>query len=67
MIGKRFSRLLVLERVQKAGSTHIFWRCQCECGNQRIVRNSELYEGTTRHCGCQPRKQHCYTAAEYAK
>ena len=32
------------------------WICQCECGNVTEVRNSNLYYGTTRSCGCLKRE-----------
>ena len=57
-VGKRYGKLLVWERIDKEDSNHIFWHCICDCGRSRVVRNSELYEGTTRHCGvCTARKK----------
>ena len=28
------------------------WLCECECGNQKIIRSSKLRSGNTRSCGC---------------
>ena len=46
--GKRFGKLLVLERLGK------FWRCRCDCGNEKIIVGTSLTRKTipTRSCGC---------------
>ena len=53
-IGNRYSRLIVLER---AGSSPgrfrlALWICNCDCGNQIIVKGNYLRKGATRSCGC---------------
>ncbi len=49
--GQRFERLVVLERVQiTKGRVH--WLCQCDCGNQCVVRRDALRNNNTRSCGC---------------
>lgn len=45
--GKRFGRLVALEYVGKRK-----WRCQCDCGNETIVRGTYLRSGHTVSCGC---------------
>ena len=51
LAGKRFGRLLVIER---AGFAHrnIAWRCCCDCGTEHTVTTSCLIYGDTRSCGC---------------
>jgi len=50
--GKRFGRLVVVER--KGHNLHgvILWLCQCDCGKHWIVRTDHLRSGKTRSCGC---------------
>lgn len=45
--GKKFGRLTVLEYVgdQK-------WRCQCDCGNEKIALGGNINSGDTQSCGC---------------
>lgn len=48
--GKRFGRLVVISRVQVDWRTR--WKCQCDCGEETIVRRDTLVNGRTRSCGC---------------
>jgi hypothetical protein len=52
--GRKFGRLLALERISAKDS--IFRRtsylCQCDCGNQLIVRSVSLITGNSKSCGC---------------
>lgn len=48
--GKRFSRLVVLERV--GCSRQAKWKCVCDCGSQAVVPGNSLVTGRTRSCGC---------------
>lgn len=56
LVGKRFSRLVVLgeakNRLSPGGQTMAHWRCRCDCGKKTVVRSSHLNGGTTRSCGC---------------
>lgn len=51
LTGKRFERLLVLQRAQNKGK-EVCWLCQCDCGNQKIVTRRDLQTGHTKSCGC---------------
>ena len=50
--GRKFGRLLVLERrgTDKYGSAT--WVCQCLCGKVRVVARRELTSGNVKSCGC---------------
>jgi len=48
-IGKRFGRLVVLEKVYCEGKLR--WVCRCDCGVIKEVENSCLL-GNTKSCGC---------------
>ena len=51
MVGKQFSHLTVLEEVGERGQTRKF-KCQCMCGNVKIVAYGHLAYGHTKSCGC---------------
>lgn len=51
MIGRRFTRLTVIARVENCG-TRAAWRCACDCGNFIVVDGKKLRTEHTRSCGC---------------
>lgn len=51
LVGRRFGRLLVLERAAVTGARNAMWRCKCDCGNYTTAAASNL--GKTKFsCGC---------------
>lgn len=54
LTGQRFGRLVVesSERVKKNGKSHVYWICQCDCGNRTKVKAIYLTRGETASCGC---------------
>lgn len=55
MIGKKFGKLLVLERAPKnpnLKSRCIRYTCKCDCGNIVEVNGNSLRTGHTTSCGC---------------
>lgn len=53
--GNRYGRLTVLGRAEKKyqrGSTSVYWWCQCECGNKKAIKGTELRYGHHTSCGC---------------
>ena len=56
LTGQRFGRLVVLERAEdnitKSGKKVKCWKCLCDCGNKKIVRQGGLRNGHTQSCGC---------------
>ena len=52
---KQFGKLTVIER--SATPAHLknqnckYWKCICKCGNNRIVKTSELINGDVQQCG----------------
>ena len=50
--GKRYGRLVAIKRLDKNKSNQYRWLCECDCGNQHIVTNTQLVEGKSRSCGC---------------
>lgn len=51
LVGKRFGRLVVLNREANKGIQPM-WRCRCDCGNEVVVQGCNLRGGETRSCGC---------------
>jgi hypothetical protein len=53
LVGKRFGKLVVLERVANDRHGKSCWRCECDCGStHRVINGSPLRMGRTRSCGC---------------
>jgi hypothetical protein len=50
--GRRFGRILVVERVGKNKYGAIIWRCQCDCGGDYYPVSSQLLSGSAVSCGC---------------
>lgn len=51
LIGKKCGRLTVTSIVGLRNSK-LFVMCQCECGNIKEYRRSNLHNGGTKSCGC---------------
>ena len=45
--GMRFGRLTVLELDHIDYNNIYFWKCACDCGNEIVVRNTSLNNGTS--------------------
>lgn len=53
LTGQRFGRLTVIERSNiKKDRTAAVWKCQCDCGNTKIIAGRSLRSGNTASCGC---------------
>ena len=52
MIGKRFTRLVVVEEVEPLRKGRPRFRCVCDCGGEKIAEGSALRSGNVRSCGC---------------
>lgn len=50
--GRRFGRLLVIERAGSHPLGGALWRCRCDCGNTHVVRARCLLVGASTSCGC---------------
>jgi len=49
--GKRFGDLTAIAYMGVI-ENHSFWKCQCSCGNIKIVDTHALLSGNTTSCGC---------------
>lgn len=53
LTGKRFGRLIVLERDSSPKKERgACWLCRCDCGEHTIVPSISLRKGSTQSCGC---------------
>jgi very-short-patch-repair endonuclease len=51
-MGRRFGRLVVIDRAENDKFGHRHWVCKCDCGNIKIVKADSLKRGLTQSCGC---------------
>ena len=52
LVGNRYGKLLVTERVENNRFGHVCYRCKCDCGGETIVDAANLRNGNTNSCGC---------------
>ena len=48
LTGQKFGKLTAIEKVNNEG----YWKWQCECGKQKIIKADSVKSGRTRSCGC---------------
>lgn len=56
LTGRRFGRLVVIQRAQTNKENKVWWICRCDCGNLTTVRGYCLRRGDTQSCGCLSRE-----------
>lgn len=52
LTGRRFGKLTVVNLDKKSGNKY-YWKCICDCGNEKIIRADRLLCGECVHCGCE--------------
>ena len=52
LCGKRFNHLLAIEKLEKFDGKKTFYKCECDCGNIKIIRADQLQRNTNKSCGC---------------
>lgn len=52
LTGKRFGRLVVLNREGTTDNRHTIWHCKCDCGNECTALATNLKRGLVKSCGC---------------
>jgi len=52
MIGKKYGRLTVIRKAPKGTKDRVALVCDCECGNQKIIRVGDIRSRKTKSCGC---------------
>jgi hypothetical protein len=67
LTGQRFGRLTVIERTPKPENIDIrrrgtWWKCNCDCGNKKVIYGSNLIKGEAISCGCWQKEKSSTTA-----
>lgn len=52
MIGKKFGRLTVIAEAGHSKGKKLLYKCECSCGNIRIIHGCCLRNSHTKSCGC---------------
>lgn len=52
LLGQKFGRLTVIERLENNKYNNARWLCECECGTLTSAITSELKNGKVKSCGC---------------
>ena len=50
--GKRFGKLTAIEHVRIEGRKATYWKCICDCGNEKNANRVSLLTSHTTSCGC---------------
>jgi hypothetical protein len=51
LTGKKFGKLNVLEFSHKVKKVR-YWKCKCDCGNEKVINGFHLKRGKINSCGC---------------
>lgn len=53
-IGNVYGKLTVIARAERPDGrpAGAYWLCQCECGNEKVIRGADLRRGGVNSCGC---------------
>jgi hypothetical protein len=52
LTGQKFGKLTAIKPTSMKDGTHMYWLCQCECGNIKEVASGHLKKGAIQSCGC---------------
>lgn len=56
LLGEKYNFLTVIEAAEPIKGRRA-WKCQCDCGTIKIIKQEELRSGDTKSCGCWNNKQ----------
>lgn len=51
-VGDVVGRLTIIEAAPPGPRRHRQWKCRCECGTTKVIREEALNRGATQSCGC---------------
>jgi hypothetical protein len=52
IIGKKFNRLTAISLNKKKTSQGQYYNCKCDCGKEKVIRESSIKNGEIKSCGC---------------
>ena len=61
--GERFGILTAIERLPNYKNKRTYYRCLCDCGEEKIISGSSLVSGNTKSCGCISKNPKAYWEA----
>ena len=70
LTGEKFGRLTVIgvsRKVESGNRERYYWRCKCDCGNEKEVRTDCLTSGLVKSCGCLKKDQDKINLTKYHK
>lgn len=50
--GIHYGRLMVVEFAYQDLNGIAYWKCKCDCGNEKIISGNHLQDDSTKSCGC---------------
>lgn len=50
--GQRWGRLVIVSFSHRDSHRESFWRCRCDCGNEKVAAWGNLRAGNVSSCGC---------------
>ncbi|MDY4183619.1 MAG: hypothetical protein SOX92_04955 [Candidatus Onthovivens sp.] len=66
-IGKRYGRLVVIEKTDKRYHSTTIYKCRCDCGNIVELTINKLYSGHAKSCGCLNRRMVDLTGQKFGR
>ncbi len=54
-VGEKYGSLTIIETGHRIGEATAS-KCRCDCGTEKIVRNTNMRQGITYSCGCMRQK-----------
>ncbi len=66
-IGKRYGRLVVIEKTDKRYHSTTIYKCRCDCGNIVELTINKLHSGHTKSCGCLKRRTVDLTGQKFGR
>ena len=64
MIGKRFGRLVVVEKTEQRKKRSVVWKCKCDCGGEWFASSQDLNYGVVKSCGCIKKEKRHFATCE---
>lgn len=55
LIGQKFGKLTVIDRLDESSTPYQMWLCRCDCGGVTKADTKSLKRGTIKNCGCIPK------------
>lgn len=53
LINQRFGKLVVIDIDKQSSNLKYYWKCKCDCGTVKTIREDHLIEQSVSSCGCQ--------------